>query len=127
MPTRGDVKKIALSLDGVSEVDHFGRPSYRTKKRIFAVVRPDGLYLHLPEERKEFLFEADPKTFVKFMWGKRSNVILQIDRVSKQELEELIREAWATSTPPAKTQAVAKPKKRPAIRVSARLAAAPRR
>jgi hypothetical protein len=126
MPTRGDVKKVALSLDGVTEVDHFGRPSYRTKKRIFAVMRPDGLYLHLPEERKEFLFEADPRTFVKFMWGKRSNVILQIDRVSKAELEALIREAWSTNTPPEK-KAKAPAKKTPVRKSSARRPPAPRR
>jgi hypothetical protein len=94
MATRADVKTIAQALDGVSEVDHFGRPSWRTKKRIFAVMRPDGLFLHLPEERKEFLFEADSRTFVKYMWGKRANVIVQIDRISKKELEALIREAW---------------------------------
>jgi len=100
MPTPKDVKTIALSLDGVAEVDHFGRPSYRTKKRIFAVMRPDGLYVDLPDERKEFLFEADPKTFVKYMWGKRANVIVQIDKVSKRELEALIREAWTKNLPP---------------------------
>jgi hypothetical protein len=83
----------------VTEVDHWGRPSFRTKKRIFAVVRPDGLFLHLPEERKEFLFEADPKTFVKFMWGKRSNVIVDLKRIKPRELDALIREAWETTKP----------------------------
>ena len=97
-----DIRNIALALEGVSEVDHFGRPSFRTKKRIFAVFRPDGLYLHLPEERKEFLFEADPKTFVKYMWGKRSNVIVNLSKISKRELEALVGEAW---------QSVSKPKK----------------
>jgi hypothetical protein len=100
MPTGGDVRKTALSLDGVAEVDLFGRPSYRTAKRIFAVVRPDGLFLHLPDERKEFLFEADPKTFVKFMWGKRANVIVDLARISKRELDQLIREAWQNSSGP---------------------------
>jgi hypothetical protein len=97
MPSASDIRKAALALDGVSEVDHFGRPSFRTKKRIFAVIRPDGLYLHLPEERKEFLFEADPKTFVKFMWGKRSNVIVDLKRIKPRELDALIREAWETT------------------------------
>lgn len=69
MPTPADVRKIALSLPGVSEIDHFARPAWRTKKRIFAVMRPDGLYINLADERKEFLFEADPKVFVKYMWG----------------------------------------------------------
>lgn len=99
MPTPADVRKIALSLDGVTQIDHFRRPAYRTAKRIFAVMRPDGLYLNLPEERKEFLFAADDKTFVKYMWGKTANVIVQIDRVSRKELEALIREAWTHNLP----------------------------
>ena len=100
MPTPADVRKLAAALDGVTEVDHFGRPSWRTKKRIFAVMRPDGLFLHLPEERKEFLFEADSKAFVKYMWGKTANVIVQIERVSKKELDALIHEAWEHNRPP---------------------------
>ena len=99
MATPADVRKTALALEGVSEVDHFGRPSYRTKARIFAVMRPDGLYLNLPEERKEFLFAADPKVFVKLMWGKRANVIAQIAKISKTELTALIREAWEHNRP----------------------------
>ena len=105
MPKAPDIRKFALSLEGVSEIDHWGRPAFRTKKRIFAVVRPDGLYLHLPPERKEFLFEADPAAFVKLMWGKTANVIVQPDRLSRQELTALIREAWAFGRPPPKKPA----------------------
>jgi hypothetical protein len=103
MPTAADVRTIALALDGVSEIDHWNRPAYRTRKRIFAVMRPDGLYLNLPEERKQFLFAAAPDVFVKFMWGKTANVIVQIAKLSKKELEALIREAWQNAAPPAKT------------------------
>ena len=100
MASSADIRKLALALDGVSEIDHFARPAFRTKKCIFAVIRPDGLYLHLPDERKEFLFEADPKAFVKYMWGKTANVIVQTDRISKKELAALIREAWEFNLPP---------------------------
>lgn len=103
MPTAADIRKLALALEGTSEIDHFGRPAFRTKKRIFAVIRPDGLYLNLPAERKEFLFEADPAIFVKFMWGKTANVIVQYQNVSRKELAALIREAWEfNSAPPRK-------------------------
>jgi hypothetical protein len=102
MATAADVRKLALALDGVSEVDHWGRPAFRTKKRIFAVLRPDGLFLHLPEERKQFLFAAAPEVFVKFIWGKAANVIVQIAKVSKSELQALIRDAWQHATPPAR-------------------------
>jgi hypothetical protein len=104
MASAADIAKLALALDGVSALDHFGRPAFRTKKRIFAVIRSDGLFLHLPEERKEFLFEAEPETFVKYMWGKRANVIVQPERVSKKELAALIREAWEFNLPPPKTK-----------------------
>ena len=113
MPTPSDVRKMALTLEGVSEVDHWDRPAYRTTKRIFAVMRPDGLYLNLSQERKEFLFEADPAIFVKYMWGKTANVIVQIAKISKAELTALIREAWEHNKPEPKK---AKPKaaKKPA-------------
>ena len=110
MTTVADVKKLAMSLPGVTEVDHFGRPSFRTKKRIFAVIRPDGLFLHLPDERKEFLFEAAPDTFVKYMWGKTANVIVQLGKIGRRELDSLIREAYEASLPPAKPKRPAKGK-----------------
>jgi hypothetical protein len=111
MPTSADIRKIALALDGVTEIDHFARPAFRTKKRIFAVIREDGLYLHLPDDRKEFLFEADPKIFVKYMWGRTANVIVQPEQVSKKELAALIREAREFNLPPPpKPKAVPKSK-----------------
>jgi len=105
MATTSDIRKIARALVGVAEINHFARPAYRTTRRIFAVIRPDGLFLNLPEERKEFLFEADPKAFVKYMWGKTANVIVQPERVSRKELELLIREAWEFNRPAPKKPA----------------------
>lgn len=103
MSSPADVRRIALKLDGVSEIDHWGRPAYRTRKRIFAVMRPDGLFLHLPEERKDFLFAAAPDVFVTFMWGKTANLIAQIERIPLAELRGLIHEAWQQAVPAPKT------------------------
>lgn len=99
MSSPADVRRIALKLNGVSEIDHWGRHAYRTRKRIFAVMRPDGLFLHLPEERKDFLFAAAPDLFVRFMWGKTANLIAQIDRIPVAELRDLIHEAWQHASP----------------------------
>jgi len=112
MSSASEIRKLALALAGVSEIDHFDRPAFRTKKRIFAVIRPDGLFLHLPEERKQFLFEADPKTFVKFMWGKRANVIVDVKRIGKSELAALIREAWENAGAATKARPSAKPRRK---------------
>lgn len=119
--TAADIRKTALALQGVSEVDHWGRPAFRTTKRIFAVIRPDGLYLHLPDERKEFLFEADPETFVRFMWGKTANVIVNLKKIGKAELAALIREAYEGVKPPAQKPAK-KPAKKPEPRPVAKKA-----
>ena len=112
MITTAGIRKFVLSLPGVEEMDHFGRPSFRTKKRIFIVVRPDGLNLMVPDERKEFLFQAAPDIFVKKMWGKRPYMLVQLDRIGKADLEDLIREAHAAALPPAKSKRPAKAKPR---------------
>ena len=69
------------------------------------MIRPDGLFLHLPDERKEFLFEADPKTFTRFMWGKTANLIVNLKKIGKPELKALIAEAHENAKPVAKTRA----------------------
>ncbi len=97
-----EIRALALSLEGVSEVDHWGRPAFRTTKRIFAVIRPDGLWLYLPEERKDFLFEADPQAFVKYMWGKHPELLAQPENIPRKELTALVREAYEAALPPRK-------------------------
>ena len=110
MVTTAGIRKFVLSLPGVEEVDHFGRPSFRTKKRVFIVVRPDGLNVMVPDERKEFLFAAAPEVFVKKMWGKRPYMLVQPDKIGKAELEGLIREAHADAMPAAKPRRPGKAK-----------------
>jgi len=111
MNSPNDIRKIALSFEGVGEGDHRGRPAFRTTRRIFAVIRRDGLWLHLPAERKEFLFEADPQAFVKYMWGKSKEILVQPERVSKTELERLLREAYEHAQPPEKEGGRSRPLK----------------
>lgn len=104
MATPGDARKFALALDGVIEVDHWNRPAFRTTRRIFAVIRPDGLWLNLPDERKQFLFEADADAFHKSMWGRHPELIVQLAKVPKKELAALLREAWAHAAPAQKAK-----------------------
>ena len=110
----GRLRQLALSFEDTREVDHWNRPAFRTSRRIFAVIRPDGVWLHLPEERKEFLFAADPKAFVKYMWGKHPELILQPERVSKKELAALLREAYEHALPQKKEAGRTRSRKRAA-------------
>jgi len=111
------IHNLVLSFEGVRKIDHWGRPAFRTSRRIFAVIRRDGVWLYLPEERKEFLFQADPKAFVKYMWGKHPELLVQPERLSKKELAALLREAYEAALPPRKegsrSRPPAKRKRRP--------------
>jgi len=93
MSSADDVRSIALDFEGVTQVDHHGRPAFRTKARIFAVIREDGLWLSLPAERKEFLFAAEPGTFVRILWGKTPELLVQMKAIGKKELAGLLKEA----------------------------------
>lgn len=116
MVAPGDVRKMALALEGVSEIDHWNRPAFRTAKRIFAVIRPDGLYLHLPDERKEFLFEADAQIFTRYMRGKRAELIVNLKKIGKTELKALIGEAYEHAKPPPPKPRKAAVARKPRIR-----------
>ncbi|MBN9557968.1 MAG: MmcQ/YjbR family DNA-binding protein [Alphaproteobacteria bacterium] len=102
MASAGDVRKFALAHPGVEEIAHWGRPAYRTKKRIFAVMRPaeKRVYLHLPEERKDFLFAAAPDVFIPEKWGKSTSLLVHLPAIAAAELRGLIAEAWQSATPP---------------------------
>lgn len=94
-----DIREIALGFDGVCEVDHWNRPAFRTARRIFAVIRQDGLWLHLPAERKAFLFAADEEAFVPYQWGRRAEIIVQPEKISRRELGRLLQEAYEYARP----------------------------
>ena len=100
MSTCGDVRRFALALDGVSEVDHWGRPAFRTKRRIFITLRPQEQRA-IPEEHQELLFEMRPEAFEPLHWGKITRCFVNLGQVPRPELEKLVREAWQHASEPA--------------------------
>jgi hypothetical protein len=96
MSSCDDVRRCALPLEGVSEVDHWGRPAFRTKKRIFITLRPleQTAMFHIPEEHQELLFEVRPEAFAPLHWGKITRCLVKLKEVPAKELEALVREAW---------------------------------
>jgi hypothetical protein len=96
-----DIRKTALALAGVTEVDHFGLPAFRTKRRIFITLRPgqDKAMFYIPEEHQEALFEAQPEAFQPLHWGKLTRCFVMLKKVKMAELKELVHEAWEYSLP----------------------------
>jgi len=56
------VRKLALALEGASEVVHVDRPAFRTKRKIFATVTPDAPRVNLMFDNatQEFFREQAP-------------------------------------------------------------------
>jgi hypothetical protein len=96
MSTCNDVRKSALALEGVEEVDHHGRPAFRTKRRIFITLRPgeEKAMFHIPEEHQELLFEMRPEAFEPLHWGKITRCFVNLKKVPGKEIATLVKEAW---------------------------------
>jgi hypothetical protein len=104
MATCEDVRRFALALPGVEEVDHWGVPGFRTKQRIFITLRPNEqkAMFHLTEEHQEILFDARPEAFEPLHWGKVTRAFLNLKKIPARELEALVREAAYYAAPPAR-------------------------
>jgi len=94
------VRRLALALDGTEERDHHGKPSFRTRRRIFATL-PDETHLHvmLPEEGIRGAVAEWPAWTEEMWWGRRL-AALRVDLVSCDAgvVAELVEDAWRASS-----------------------------
>ena len=98
------IREIALELPGAFEQASFeGRPSWRTKPRMFAWFRgdPDALVLWVDSvEDKDALIASDPtKFFTTPHYDGHPMVLVQIDEVDEQEVTELLTDSWRLRAP----------------------------
>jgi hypothetical protein len=107
MSTCDDVRRLALALPGVEEVEHWGVPAFRTKRRIFITLRPleQKAMFHLTEEHQEILFDARPEAFEPLHWGKVTRAFLILKKIPVRELKTLVQEAADYAAPLAKKPA----------------------
>ena len=118
MPTFDDVRRIALALPETSEKESWGHASWRVKDKGFVWERPlrksdldalgdaapDGPILGVRVEdlmAKEALLAGDPDVyFTTPHFDGYPAVLVQLDRISDDELTEAIVEAWLNRAPP---------------------------
>lgn len=107
-------RKLALSLEGATEVPHMDRAAFRTTKRIFATLAADGrsANLALDHEVQAAVCEARPDAFapVPGGWGRMGYTTVDLGTVTEADLTRALTEAHARSLPPAKKKASAKTK-----------------
>lgn len=101
MLTMAEARRIALSLPEATEEDHFGMPSFRVMKRIFATV-PDekSIRIMLGPEETSAAIGAEPKAFEELWWGKQlAGITVHLALADKRQVADLLGEAWRRKAP----------------------------
>ena len=106
------LRGIALSLPEAYEQDHFGGPSFRVVKKIFASCSPEKnrATLKLDRDQQMILFEVRPETFSPAVWGALVWTYVELDRIEDDELEDLLKRAWRQVAPKALVETTSFPK-----------------
>jgi hypothetical protein len=99
-----DVRRISLSLPGTSEhVSYGGRPSFRTKPRMFTWVRddPEALVVWVDSvEEKDALISSEPeKFFTTDHYDGQPIVLVRLGAIDADEARELITDSYRLRAP----------------------------
>ena len=100
MATEDDVRRICLSMPGVTERPSWGQPAWFARTLMARIWGP-GVVTVKTEER-EALAGTDPKTFFWTPHHDRSPqlVLLRLARVDPEELSELLQESYRIAGAP---------------------------
>ncbi|WP_205513371.1 MmcQ/YjbR family DNA-binding protein [Longitalea arenae] len=98
MVTIDAFKQLVLSLNGVEELPHFEKTSFRVKKKIFATHAPgsDIICVKLSEVDQS-VFCAIDKTMiypVDNKWGKQGWTLVNLKKVRKTILKDIVTTAY---------------------------------
>jgi hypothetical protein len=96
-----EIRKMALDLPEAVEQDHFGRPSFRVRGRIFATL-PDSEHLNVMIDA----FDVDgvvrqyPAASEQLWWGKKlSGVRVNLRAATPELIRQLMTAAWRRKAP----------------------------
>lgn len=99
MISHEDVRRLALDMPGAFERSSYGgRPSWRTKARMFVWIRdePEALVVWVEsEEDKHAMISSEPdKFFTTPHYDGHPIVLVRLEAVDVDEATELIIESW---------------------------------
>ena len=103
MITPALVRQIALSLPEAVEQEHEGKPSFRVRKKIFAVLHPEEkqCVLKLSAVDQSVFDDYDPAIFhpVEGGWGRQGWTVVELPKVKKEVFREALVSAWLGVAP----------------------------
>lgn len=114
MITHDDVRAIALGLPGAIEQESYGgRPSWRTKPRMFAWIRddPEALVVWVESlEEKAALIASRPATlFSTPHYDGQPVVLARLETLDAEQAAELVTDSWRLRAPASLVRAWAPP------------------
>ena len=110
MPTRDDIRRIALALPQAYEADHHGIPSFRVRKRIFCTVHLDRprIVLKLDREVQLDMIAAHPGVVEPCDYQPQHGwTFVWFEQADTSALVILLRLAWSAVAPKRLVQAPA--------------------
>lgn len=99
---RGTVRRAALALPEASELETWGTPTFRVRKKIFAMFAEGQreAWVKSTHDEQRALTSMDPDTFfVPPYVGPSGWVGVRISSVDRDEMRELLTEAWRMTAP----------------------------
>ncbi|HEY1114791.1 MAG TPA: MmcQ/YjbR family DNA-binding protein [Chitinophagaceae bacterium] len=103
MVTPAHVRQFALSLPEAEEQDHRGKPSFRVRKKIFAVLHAEEkrVVLKLSTVDQSVFDDYDPAIFypVEGAWGRQGWTVVELSKVKKEVFREALVSAWLGVAP----------------------------
>lgn len=101
MATLADVRRVALGLPGAQELNDHGGNWFNVGTKTFVLYGfPSKRWLFkLPKPRQELLFEARPDVFQPYRAGAMLWSFVDIEALTKAEVESLVTDAWTTIVP----------------------------
>lgn len=102
MITAAAFRKLALSLPGTSEVPHMERQAFRTPRKIFATLPPDGqrANLLLTPDLQSAIVSSLPGVFepVPGGWGRMGYTTVHLRKVAREDLVRVLEAAHALAS-----------------------------
>lgn len=106
--TKARVRKLALALEGASEVAHVDRPAFRTKRKIFATLPPNEAAVNLmfDSATQEFFCEQAPQALAPYAggWGRMGVTRCDLSTVDEATLLSALKAAHALAAPEPKAK-----------------------
>ncbi|HYD88609.1 MAG TPA: MmcQ/YjbR family DNA-binding protein [Vitreimonas sp.] len=106
--SKAKVRKLALALEGASEVTHVDRPAFRTTRKIFATLPPDeeAVNLMFDPPTQEFFCEQAPGVIAPLPggWGRMGMSRCDLKAADEATVLSALKAAHALAAPKVKAK-----------------------